>query len=141
MDVHNAFLHGILGEEVCNKLPQGYLVKPDETILVCKLHKSIYGLKHTSRTWFAKLKDVISLMGFAQCKSDYSVFLNNDKGATTIILAYVDDLLITKDNIDIIKRLKNQLRSHFAIKDLGLLKYFLGLEFSNNSNSDIYVIS
>lgn len=139
MDIHNAFLHGILDEEVYMKIPQGYLEHSHDPNLVCKLYKSIYGLKQASRTWFTKLRDVISLLGFQQCKSDYSIFVKHANNSMTIILAYIDDLLITGDNIDTITKIKAQLKQHFFIKDLGALKYFLGLEFSYDNDNTIFM--
>lgn len=139
MDVQNVFLYGVLYEEVYMKIPQGYLAKPHSPNLVYKLHKSIYDLKHASRTWFAKLQEVISILGFRQCKSDYPVFVCQDTQSTTIILAYIDNLLIIGDNIDHITQAKLRLQGYFAVKDLGPLKYFLGLEFSYHNNNAIFM--
>lgn len=105
----NAFLHGILNKEVYMRVPQGYLTEPHNLNLVCKLNKSIYELKQASQTWFTKLQDVIAQLGFKQCKSDYSVFVQQSKDTTTVILAYVNDLLIAGDNLNTITSLKEQL--------------------------------
>lgn len=72
-NVHNAFLHGDLEEEIYMKSPNGLLSNDDKK--VCKLHKSIYGLKHASHNWFAKLKSVLINIGFTQSKVDYSLFI------------------------------------------------------------------
>lgn len=72
MDVHNAFLHGDLEEEVYMKLPPGFQ-DPDPTI-VARLRKSVYGLKQAPRFWFSKLSSALKSYGFAQSRADYSHF-------------------------------------------------------------------
>ncbi|XP_016647585.1 PREDICTED: uncharacterized mitochondrial protein AtMg00810-like [Prunus mume] len=106
--------------------------------LVCRLHKSLYGLKQASRQWFAKFTEAILAAGFIQSKADYSLFTRKDGKSFTALLIYVDDILITGNDIDAINSLKSFLHTHFRIKDLGDLKYFLGIEVSR-SKKGIYV--
>ncbi|XP_019089238.1 PREDICTED: uncharacterized protein LOC109128025 [Camelina sativa] len=136
MDVHNAFFHGDLEDEVYMKLPQGYS-SPTET-RVCRLRKSLYGLKQASRCWFAKLADALLKYGFTQAPADYSLFVYLRKGISLRILVYVDDLIISGNSPTEIKIFKEYLSTCFHMKDLGFLKYLLGLEVSQNS-SDIYL--
>ena len=97
---------------------------------MCRLHKSLYGLKHASRQWFAKFSTLIQAVGFTQSKADYSLFICQKGKSFTALLIYVDDIIITGNNVKDILALKQFLHSHFQIKDLGDLKYFLGIEVS-----------
>lgn len=127
LDVNNAFLHGDLHEEVYMKAPDGF---PNPHHRVCKLKKSIYGLKQASRQWFAKLTGALLSQGFSQSKNDYSMFIHRQDKDLTILIVYVDDLLITGSNSTLITHLKHFLATTFSIKDLGKARYFLGFELA-----------
>lgn len=128
MDVQNAFLHGDLEEEVYMKLPPGF--RHSHPNKVCKLRKSLYGLKQAPRCWFKKLSDALIRFGFIQSYEDYSLFSYERSGVELRVLVYVDDLLICGNNPHMVKRFKEYLSKCFAMKDLGKLKYFLGIEVS-----------
>lgn len=129
LDVQNAFLHGTLEEEVYMALPPGITsTKPNQ---VMKLLKSIYGLKQSSRQWFAaSLCNFLILKGYIQSTSDYSLFIKHDAHSFTALLVYVDDLILAGNDLQEITSIKSELHNRFKIKDLGIgyLKYFLGLE-------------
>lgn len=136
MDVHNAFLHGDLQEEVYMKMPPGFEVQ--RLGVVCKLQKSLYGLKQASRCWFAKLSTALKRYGFIQSYSDNSLFVLQRGGTQINVLVYVDDLLISRNDHDSIQKFKAYLNNCFHMKDLGVLKYFLGIEVAR-SPTGIYL--
>ncbi|CAA7057512.1 unnamed protein product [Microthlaspi erraticum] len=130
MDVHNAFLHGDLEEEVYMKPPPGF--RNDDPTLVCQLRKSLYGLKQAPRCWFAKLRDALKKYGFLQSYADYSLFSRTKGSSEMYVLVYVDDLIIGGNDSSAIAEFKKYLGQCFHMKDLGPLKYFLGIEVARN---------
>nr|XP_043611879.1 uncharacterized mitochondrial protein AtMg00810-like [Erigeron canadensis] len=113
-------------------LPEGFFDPNDKR--VCKLNKSLYGLKQAPRQWNAKLTEALASDGFVQSKSDYPLFTKSGQNYFIALLVYVDDIIITGNNEDEIKRFKVFLQTQFMIKDLGILKYFLGIEVINTNN-------
>ncbi|GKV12002.1 hypothetical protein SLEP1_g23208 [Rubroshorea leprosula] len=130
MDVKNAFLHGNLKETVYIKPPPGY---SHSKSMVCKLKRSLYGLKQAPRAWFERFRQVIVDAGCVQSSHDYSLFMHNSTQVVTLLLIYVDDMLITGSNKEGIAKLKELLCRSFQMKDLGPLTYFLGLEVHSSS--------
>ncbi|GJZ59527.1 ribonuclease H-like domain-containing protein, partial [Tanacetum coccineum] len=126
LDVNNAFLYGDLVETIYMKLPEGYF--PAGENKVCRLKKSLYGLKQALRQWNAKLTSALIENGFSQSKYDYFLYTKSDKGVFLALLVYVDDIIITGNSKSENEKLKVFLKSKFMIKDLGKLKYFLGIE-------------
>ncbi|GKD49774.1 ribonuclease H-like domain-containing protein [Tanacetum coccineum] len=126
LDVNSAFLYGELEEDVYMTLSQGYFSKSETK--VCKLVKSLYGLKQAPRKWNEKLVLILSEHGFIQSQSDHSLFLKNTNDIFIALLVYVDDIVITGNDSVEINKVKEFLSSKFQIKDLGKLKYFLGIE-------------
>ncbi|KAJ0838020.1 putative RNA-directed DNA polymerase [Helianthus annuus] len=133
LDVDNAFLHGTITEDVYMKLPQGYYSKNETK--VCKLVKSLYGLKQAPRKWNERLTDVLIANGYVQSKCDHSLFIMSKMGVTVFLLVYVDDVVVTGNSENEIERIKHVLHETFRIKDLGVLKYFLGIEVLYDNNT------
>ncbi|CAH9056431.1 unnamed protein product [Cuscuta europaea] len=130
MDVDNAFLHGDLHEEVYMHLPPGYSASSPGK--VCRLLRSLYGLRQAPRCWFSKLSTSLRGYGFTQSHADYSLFTLRRDRRIMCVLIYVDDLLITGNDRDMIKQFKTYLAETFPVKDLGVMKYFLGIEVARN---------
>ena len=131
LDVDNAFLHGDLHKELYMELPSGLV--PATPNQVCRLTKSLYGLKQASRQWFAKLSSFLVSIGFSPSPFDHSLFTKQHGSSFTTLLVYVDDVILIGNSPFEITSIKQLLHHKFCIKDLGKLKYFLGLEVSRTS--------
>ncbi|KAE9592424.1 putative RNA-directed DNA polymerase [Lupinus albus] len=132
LDINNAFLHGDLHEEVYMVPPPGLsLPQPN---LVCKLHKSLYGLKQASREWHTTLSAKLISLGYSHSQADQALFTKGTPTSFTAILVYVDDLVLIGNNLVELKHVKHVLHQCFRIKDLGPLRYFLGLEISKSKH-------
>ncbi|KAL4283202.1 hypothetical protein GQ457_16G007940 [Hibiscus cannabinus] len=134
LDVNNAFLNGMLDEEVYMKLPLGYTTDVSGSNLVCKLHKSIYGLKQASRQWFHAFSQVVLRFGFSQSPSDHLLFVKGSGDDMVVLLVYVDDIILAGKNSKLLVDVRVSLQQHFKLKDLGILKYFLGFEIARNQS-------
>jgi hypothetical protein len=130
LDVKNVFLHGDL-EEVYMKIPPRFA--NNQTLgKVCKLKKSLYGLKQLPHVWFDRFRWVVCDMGYSQCNGDYTVFYRHKRSCITILIVYVNDIVITGDDVEEIKSLKERLGRAFEVKDLEPLRYFLGIEIARS---------
>lgn len=127
IDIQNAFLHGILSEEVYMKQPQGFEDSKNPGH-ICKLKKVLYGLKQAPKAWHSRLTSKLQQLGFTSSKSDASLFIFNHGGVTIYMLIYVDDIIIVSSSSSATDKLVQQLTEEFAIKDLGSLDYFQGIE-------------
>jgi histone deacetylase 1/2 len=125
LDVKNAFLHGVLEEEVYMRQPPGYEGRPG---LVCKLDKALYGLKQAPRAWYYRLSSKLQSLGFSASKADTSLFFYNKGGVSIFMLIYVDDIVVASSSEKAVAALLHDLGLDFALKDLGGLHYFLGIE-------------
>jgi hypothetical protein len=131
LDVNNAFLHGDLQEDVYMTPPPNIDAKPNQ---VCKLVKSLYGLKQASRKWYEKLTSILVSHHYKQAPSDHSLFIKQTSTSFTILLVYVDDILLAGNSLSEFAHIKQVLHTAFKIKDLGILKYFLGLEVAHSKS-------
>jgi hypothetical protein len=126
LDVKNAFLHGVLEEEVYMRQPPGF-ENPHAPDFICKLDKALYGLKQAPRAWYSKLSSKLCNLGFIPSKADISLFLYNKSGISIYVLVYVDDIIVTSSSDHAVAILVKELNKDFAIKDLGDLHFFLAL--------------
>ena len=136
LDVKNAFLNGDLKEEVYMRMPPGFPGTNGKQ--VCKLKKSLYGLKQSPRAWFEKFTRVLKRQGYKQGQSDHTLFFKHNGDKITVLAVYVDDIILTGDDDVEIRQIKEALAREFKIKDLGEMKYFLGMEVAR-SKQGIYI--
>ncbi|KAM1862094.1 hypothetical protein ACFX14_002598 [Malus domestica] len=125
-DVKNVFLHGYLEEEVYMDFPPGYNARAKTGL--CRLRKSLYGLKQSPRAWFGRFTQIMRRIGYYQSHSDHTLFVKRGSGKVIALMIYVDDMIITGDDLEEMVKLEQNLAAKFEMKSLGDLKYFLGME-------------
>ena len=130
-DVVTAFLNGILDEDIYMEQPPGYIKKGEEH-LVCKLKRSLYGLKQSSRCWNTVFKQYMESINFKQCTADPCIFVTDEEADLTINAVYVDDLIVIAKTPETIKKIKESLAARFKMKDLGKLHYCLGISIQHD---------
>jgi len=135
MDVKTAFLNGYLDEEIYMALPEGFKDNKD-TKYVCKLNKSLYGLKQASKCWNKRFHTYITKLGFQRSDNDYCLYINtqSDVGLSYLIL-YVDDILIVNKHLYEVNNIKDNLKKEFDMTDGGELKFFLGIYIKRNHDT------
>ena len=127
MDVKTAFLNGELEEEVYMKQPEGFPSSDGEQ-LVCKLKKSIYGLKQASRQWYIKFHNVISSFGFVENVMDQCIYLKVSGSKVCFLVLYVDDILLATNDKGLLHEVKQFLSKNFDMKDMGEASYVIGIK-------------
>jgi len=136
LDVKSAFLNGPIDEIVFVTQPPGFVIQGKED-MVYILHKALYGLKQAPRAWNKKIDSYLIELGFTKCKSEYGVYVQAVASDITLICPYVDNLLVTGNNINNMKKFKQLMMNEFEMTDLGNLSYFLGMEFIRNEKGII----
>lgn len=110
LDVKNAFLHGTL----------------------CRLNKSLYGLKHALRAWFSRFASYRMSIGFVEWKADISLFIYYHGTCTTFLLLYVDDIVLTASSDQLLHHIIQALQHEFSMTDMGQLHHFLGVSVARH---------
>ena len=132
MDVKTAFLNRVIEEEVYIEQPEGFEFFSSESH-VCRLKRELYGLKQAPHAWYTRIDSYFTGLGFSKSEVDPNLYQIVVEGKLLIILLYVDDLILTRDEL-LILSCKEDLGREFEMKDLGLLHYFLGLEIWQRSD-------
>ena len=131
-DIKNAFLNGDLEEEVYMALPPGIKQVPKHEGEVCELKKSLYGLKQSPQAWFRRFTSAMKAIEYQQSNEDHTLFVKHKEGKVTALIVYVDDMILTGDDPEEMRTLREYLSVEFEMKDLGQLRYFLSIEVARS---------
>lgn len=129
MDVKNASLNSKLDCKIYKQQPEGF-IDTEHPEYVCKLNIAVYGLKKSPRQWYNTIKPVLESVGVEVSRSDSGLFSRTINGSMVLLGIYVDDLIIACECPTVLERVKSMLSSSFAMKDLGILKHYLGIDIS-----------
>ncbi|KAL0430610.1 UNVERIFIED_CONTAM: Retrovirus-related Pol polyprotein from transposon TNT 1-94 [Sesamum radiatum] len=127
MDVKTAFLNGFIEEEIFMDQPEGFTTVGEEK-KVCRLQRSIYGLKQASRSCNTHFDEVIR--GYDFIKNDYDpcVYKKISGSCITYLVLYVDDILLIENDVKMLEDIKAWLSTQFSMKDMGKPSYILGIK-------------
>ncbi|KAJ9558223.1 hypothetical protein OSB04_012837 [Centaurea solstitialis] len=140
MDVKTAFLNGKLTEDVYMEQPEGF-EDPKNPNKVCKLLKSIYGLKQASRSWNLHFDERIKEFGFTKSEFEPCVYTKFSGSIVTFLVLYVDDILLIGNDIPTLQSVKSWLSKCFQMKDLGEAAYILGIKIYRNRSRRLIGLS
>ena len=105
---------------------------------VCKLKKALYGLKQSPKAWFIKFSTTMRILGYQQEQANHTMFIKQTKnGRKSILVVYVDDMILANDDVTGIQQLKECLQAKFKVKDLRTIKYFLGMEVVKSKKGEL----
>ena len=130
MDVKSAYLHSKIEEEIYLEQPDGFAKKENSgQMLVCKLNKSIYGLKQAAKNWYEALTSLLLKKGFKRSCNDYCLFVRKEENGTfSYVLVWVDDIVVAGATEEAVNEIKSQLNENFKMDDRGDLNWFLGMQ-------------
>ena len=127
MDVKTAFLNGNLTEDMYMMQPGGF-INPTNAGKICKLRKSIYGLKQASRSWNIRFDEVVKGFDFIKNEEEACVYKKESGSSIVFLILYVDDILLIGNDIPMLESIKTSLKNSFSMKDLGEAAYILGIK-------------
>ena len=140
MDVKTTFLNGELDEEIYMDQPLGFEAKGQER-KVCRLKRSIYGLKQASRQWNIRFHNSITSFGFEMIEENHYVYLKNYGKSIFILSQYVDDILIAGNDKTSIETTQAWLSSHFEMTDMGEAHYVLRVKITRDRSKKLLSLS
>jgi len=120
--------------------PEGFKV-PGKENLVCKLKKSIYGLKQASRQWYIKFNDTITSYGFVENTVDRCIYMKVSGSKFVILVLYVDNILLAANDISLLHDVKKYLSKNFEMKDMGEASYVIGIEIFRDRKQGLLGLS
>lgn len=133
LDVQNAFLNGIIREDVYIRLPEGY-TKPGK---VCKLKKTLYGLCQSPREWYEVVHSLMTKFCFTRTHADHAVFVKQG----IVVLVYVDDISLFATTKKLMHQTKQQLLTAYSMTDLGLLQEYLDMQIIRDRTARSIMLS
>jgi Reverse transcriptase (RNA-dependent DNA polymerase) len=140
MDVKTTFLNDNLEEEIYMEQPASFVVERQEH-KVCKLLRSIYGLKQSSRQWYIWFHQAIISFDFKMIDEDHCVYVKISKNKFVILSLYVDDILLASNNKEYVQTIKEWLSSNFDMKDMGEASYILGVKIERDRSKKMLALS
>ena len=135
LDVKTAYLNADIDYDIYLEQPKGFEVYENGSKLVMKLNKSIYGLKQAGRMWNQLLHNYLIDENFVQSTSDHCVYTRNNNGKRTILIVWVDDIIIAASSEKDANQVKASLSERFRMKDFGIISNFIGIEFEIGNNT------
>lgn len=139
LDVKTAYLNANVEEKIYMKQPPGFAVSGKEDH-VCLLNKSIYGLKQSAKAWNDTINKILLKLNFRRSTADQCLYYKINQNDEYFLLIYVDDIIIVSKTITLIDEVKKQLNNEFEVRDLGEVKYYLGIQVEKSSDG-IYSIN
>ena len=140
MDVKTAFLNGNLNEDIYMQQPEGFKAKGKEH-MVCKLQRSIYGLKQASRSWNIRFDQAITSFGFEKSPDEPCVYKRIQAQKVVFLVLYVDDILLIGNDKQVLSGVKDWLHKQFDMKDLGEANYILGIKLIRDRKNKLLALS
>ena len=140
MDVKTGFLNGFVEEELYMEQPEGF-EDPSDTNKVCKLQRSIYGLKQASRSWNIRFDEVIKEFGFVQTVGETCIYKKVSGSSVAFLVLYVDDILIVGNDVKLLGEVKSYLNMRFSMKDLCEASYILGIKISRDRSRRLIALN
>jgi len=140
MDVKTTFLNGYLQKTIYMEQPQGF-IQLGTYHKICKLHKTLYGLKQSPRVWYERIDSSLLTFGFKKSVTDTNVYIFTQNNRLVILALYVDDAILTNNDANgLLKQFKSKLAKEFAMTNLGHIQYCLGIQIKKDEvNHTIYM--
>lgn len=134
-DVKTAFLNGDIEEEIYMRQPPGF----ENGTNVCKLKKSLYGLKQAARAWNKVYHEAVIGFGFNQSEVDKCLYSMKKGNDVCYMIVHVDDILVVSNNEQLIENFKNHIGSLFEVKAMGNVKHFLGIDVNRDQQGNYHI--
>ena len=136
MDVNTAYLHADVEEDLYMEQPEGFeIMGENNTKLVCKLKKSLYGLKQSGRNWNQTLDKALKEFGFSKSKVDPCMYVLRNDGKVLILIIYVDDIISIDNDPTFRNEFVKKISRKFKIVDIGTAKWILAMRLENTGDS------